>query len=162
MKHLGRKLLLPVAAVALAGGSFAFLASNTLGANAAGEGQQAIAGYDVTNITYQTVYGSEATSPYDGLCTSSDNQYASSDNSDTCIKSVSFDLDKSATPSNVRAVINTQGSNFSHNHIYDSCTQNSTTGLWTCTTTALTNGKPDYAVYGQGITTNTLQVMAAS
>lgn len=52
MKHLGRKLLLPVAAVALAGGSFAFLASNTLDASNAGSGEAAVNPYTVTDITY--------------------------------------------------------------------------------------------------------------
>ena len=88
MKHLGRKLLLPVAAVALAGGSFAFLASNTFsGSNNAGSGETTISGYNVSDVHYT-------------IDTGHIGDY--SENSAN-VASVSFKLDKNADVANVSA-----------------------------------------------------------
>ena len=107
MKHLGRKLLLPVAAVALAGGSFAFLASNTFnGQDSAGQGTDVVAGYHVSNVHYTYLTDEQG------------------DAADT-INSVTFDLNKQATQ--VSAAI-TAGYTFH----YNSCTEKADSYTWTC------------------------------
>lgn len=114
--HIGRKLAVPAVGLVLAGSGFGFLASNNVSNSYAGQGQGTIAGYNVSNISYTSEDGVEA-----GL---------SADNGSTYIESVSFTLDHPAAPSNVRAVINEPGQNYT----YNVCTpQNSIDTMFTCT-----------------------------
>jgi hypothetical protein len=55
MNRTLRKLMIPGVGVVLATSGFAFMASNTVAASNAGQGEQAISGYDVSNVHYTYV-----------------------------------------------------------------------------------------------------------
>lgn len=57
MKRLPRRLALWGGAAAVAAGGFAFMASNTVSASGAGEGQGTVSGYTVSHIHYTTALG---------------------------------------------------------------------------------------------------------
>lgn len=57
MRRLPRRLALWGGAAAIAGGGFAFMASNVLTASGAGEGSAPVTGYTVSNVTYNTASG---------------------------------------------------------------------------------------------------------
>jgi hypothetical protein len=107
MKHIGRKLAVPAVGLALAGGSFAFLDSNTVAASDAGSGSAAISGYNVSDVHYTYLTDEQG------------------DATDT-INSVTFTLDKAATQ--VSAAV-TGGYTFHYNQ----CDNKANSYTWTCT-----------------------------
>lgn len=87
MKAVGRKALIGLAGLAVAGASFAFLDSNTVAASLAGSGEASISGYTVSDVHYT-------------IDTGHIGDY--SENSAN-IASVSFTLDHPAAVANVSA-----------------------------------------------------------
>jgi hypothetical protein len=106
---MGRKAIVVLAAVAVAGGGYAFLASNSVSASLAGSGEAAISGYTVSNIHYTIDTGHIG--DY--------NENAAN------VASVSFTLDNPAATANVSADF--VGSYQSQTAIYGNCSQ--TTGF---------------------------------
>lgn len=86
MRRLPRRLALWGGAAAIAGGGFAFMASNNVFASSAGDGAGPVTGYNVSNQTYTT---------YVALSTPSNTTTAV-----TYIKSVTFTLTSQAKTSN--------------------------------------------------------------
>jgi hypothetical protein len=136
MKFIGRKLALPAVGLAMAGGSFAFLASNTVGNSYAGQGQGAIAGYSVSNIHY-TFYATGNTQ------------------TQQAIHSVTFTLNHPATQ--VEAIINSpgtanpgtdKGSNDGYYDYANCAPQNGAGTIFTCTYGV--NGSSPYGAYDSG------------
>jgi hypothetical protein len=87
MNRIGRKIVVGFAAVAVAGGGYAFLASNTVAASLAGSGEATVSGYIVSDIHYS-------------IDTGHIGDY--SENSAN-VASVSFKLDSPAATANVSA-----------------------------------------------------------
>ena len=87
MNKMGKKALIGLAGLAVAGSSFAFLDSNTVAASLAGSGESSISGYQVSDIHYTVDTGHIG-------------DY--SENSAN-IASVSFRLDRQANTGNVSA-----------------------------------------------------------
>lgn len=120
-----RTLAAVAVALLLSGGSYAFTASNTVAATAAGTGSAAISGYTVTGVSYTM-----STDP---------GSYSQASASNPMIASITFTLAEqsgtAATPSNteiVDAVITSTASGVSPVN-YSSCSAPSTTSdVWTC------------------------------
>jgi hypothetical protein len=153
MKHLGRKLLLPVAAVALAGGSFAFLASNTVADSHAGQGVGTIAGYDVSNIHYE----------YNAT-----NQIDKHGNGDDSIYQVTFTLDQQASEANAVITSTATGDHASTSYTFG-CTAPGAQGgvsdapagtVWTCVSASDAGGR-NYVNYAPNTGAKYLTVSAA-
>jgi hypothetical protein len=110
-----RRIVMLGGALAIAGGGFAFMASNTVAASNAGVGSGAISGYSVTNISYALV--TNALVP-----------------GGTYIQQVNFTLTPgAATASNVLAWFEDSSSSFVSG--YYGCTQtggNATASTWNC------------------------------
>lgn len=97
MKHVGRKLLLPVVGLALAGGGFAFLDGGTVDTSYASAAVGTVSGYHASNIKYKTA------------------------SSGSSITDVLFTLNHPATPANVSAALgDSNGVNY-NTYSYPNC-----------------------------------------
>lgn len=155
MRRLPRRLALWGGAAAIAGGGFAFMASNNVLVSSAGEGAGAVSGYTVSNIRYGITFPGAATCGGNTACqnTYGRNHPQNGNHTNTSYTNVTFRLTtKSTTPNATtkptNVVVYPEGTGGSTPWGSDQCTSSN----WHTTGTG----------YGQGTFTCTFRPIVGS